>query len=203
MLSNTGERVIPDQMKPMNGLLLEHLARYHFAIPYCKGMVLDFACGSGYGSQLVAKQRKQEITMVTGLDINPASIKYAKGRYYHPKVNYIIGDVLDRDLALKLGSFDVILSFETIEHVEDYEQFILNTKSLLREDGLLILSTPFGNGVGKETKEPFHVHQFTKEEFHSLFDSFSSVSYYYQRNVLIEPPKPDVHYPLGIAVARK
>lgn len=54
-----GERIIPKLMKPMNGMLLEHIARYYFATPYVRGRVLDIACGTGYGSHLVAKERKR------------------------------------------------------------------------------------------------------------------------------------------------
>ncbi|WP_367226134.1 hypothetical protein [Exiguobacterium sp. AM39-5BH] len=46
-LEYTGERVIPDRMDSMNGLLLEHISRYHFALLYMNGRVLDFASGAG------------------------------------------------------------------------------------------------------------------------------------------------------------
>lgn len=78
-----------------------------------------------------------------------------------------------------------------------------NTYSLLKPGGVLILSTPFGQGIGKSTKEPFHVHQFTEQEFYSLFTNFSSTSFYHQRGVLIEPKREDVHYPIRIALAVK
>lgn len=199
----TGERVIPDLMKPSNTLLLEHLARYQFALPYCHGRILDFACGSGYGTQLIAKNKHREVKEVVGIDHDPQSIHYAKGRYYHPKTTYVVADVVGKGLYDRLGTFDVVVSFETIEHVEDYELFMRNIHDLLVPGGTLILSTPFGQGIGKETKEPFHVHQMTELEFKQLFYAFTSVEFYHQRNVLIEKAKGNVHYPLGIAVATK
>ena len=54
MIEDTGERVIPKKMSPMNNLLLEHIARYQFALPYLEGRVLDMACGAGYGTHMIA-----------------------------------------------------------------------------------------------------------------------------------------------------
>lgn len=203
MLEYTGERIIPKLMKPTNGMLLEHIARYYFSTPYVKGRVLDFACGSGYGSQMIAKARKEEITEMIGVDIDEETVNYAKGTYNHPLLTYMVGDVLDEELPRKLGTFDTILSFETIEHVGDDQLFMRIVYQLLNPGGTLVLSTPFGQGRGKPCNEPFHIHQFTREEFHNFFTVFSEVDIYYQRGVTIEPPRNNVHYPLGVAVCTK
>lgn len=202
-LDYTGERVIPDRMDPLNGLLLEHIARYHFALLYMNGRVLDFASGSGYGSQLIAKNLKGTVTEVVAVDLSEEATRYAKGRYHHPNVAYVVGDVLDRTLPEKLGTFDCIVSFETIEHVTDYEAFMANVWELLKPGGILVLSTPFGQGVGQPTNEPFHAHQFTEAEFEELFTPFTSTEFYYQRGVLVEPKRATRHYPIGIVIAVK
>lgn len=202
-LEYTGERVIPDQMDPMNGMLLEHIARYQFAAPFLHGRVLDFASGSGFGSQLIAKMQKKVVEEVVALDISEEAIRYARGRYYHPNVRYVVGDILDDKLPEQYGQFDFVVSFETIEHIKDYEQFLANVLNLLKPGGMLILSTPFGQGIGQPTNEPFHIHQFTEQEFKSLFFAFTSSEFYYQRGVLIEPKRESAHYPLGIAIAIK
>lgn len=203
MLEYTGERVIPDQMDPMNGMLLEHIARYQFSLLYLKGRILDFASGSGYGSQLIAKNLKRDVDEVVALDISAESVRYAKGRYHHPNVTYIVGDVEDRTLPEQLGTFDGIVSFETIEHIVNYDGFMANVWDLLRPGGVLVLSTPFGQGIGKPTNEPFHTHQFTETEFEAMFSKFSETDFYYQRGVLVEPKRPARHYPIGIVVAIK
>ncbi|WP_226376811.1 class I SAM-dependent methyltransferase [Oceanobacillus halotolerans] len=203
MLKDTGERIIPKEMKPTNGMLLEHISRYYFATPYAYGRVLDIACGTGYGSQMVAKTRKTEVTDLIGVDIDPETIKYAKHHYYHPKVTYQTGDILDGTLKEELGQFDTILSFETIEHVPDDREFVEQLKELLRPGGTLVLSTPFGQGRGKPSGSPFHYHQLTEEEFRNLFTSFTDVEFYYQRGVTIEPKRPDIHYPIGVVVCQK
>lgn len=205
MLKDTGERVIPDQMAITNELLIEHLARYHFSVPYVHGRVLDFATGTGYGAHIIAKKCKKKLTEVVGIDIDPEVIKYARGKYYHPLSRYLVEDVTDPHLLDKLGQFDVILSFETIEHVQEEQQFLDNIFQLLKPDGTLILSTPFGKGRGKPCGSPFHVHQLTPQEFFELFDCYAATAFYYQKGPLIEPVSTSVqkHHPLGMVVATK
>lgn len=203
MIELTGERIIPELMKPTNGMLLEHIARYHFAIHYAKGRVLDFACGSGFGSNIIAAAAKKELSEVIAIDIDPESIKYAKSKYYHPLVKFQLEDAVDPTLPERLGQFDLIVSFETIEHIAEEELFMTNIYHLLKPGGTLVISTPFGQGRGKPTSEPFHVHQLTKEEFQGLFTSYSETEFYYQKGVLVEPGREGRHYPFGIAVCRK
>lgn len=148
MLKDTGERIIPEKMKITNELLLEHIARYHFASNYIQGRVLDFASGSGYGSHIIAKKSKKKIDEVIGVDIDVKAVKYARSTYYHPLTTYLNEDVTDPHLPEKLGQFDSILSFETIEHVIEEKQFLSNVYNLLKPEGTLILSTPFGKGRG-------------------------------------------------------
>lgn len=203
LLEWTGERIIPKQLKPTNGMLLEHIARYYFATPYVRGRVLDIACGTGYGCHMVAKERKYEVTDIVGVDNDPDTVHYANREYNHQKVSYMLGDAMDPELPERLGRFDTILSFETIEHVEDDRRFMDQLYSMLQPGGTLVLSSPFGRGRGKPTSEPFHVHQLTPEEFEGLFERFQEVDIYYQRGVTFEKPRDGVRYFIGIAVCRK
>ncbi|GAA0501562.1 hypothetical protein GCM10008986_31310 [Salinibacillus aidingensis] len=205
MLQDTGERVIPDYMDSTNMLLLEHIARYQFSLSYAKGRVLDLSCGAGYGSQFMAKRLKQNVDEVIGIDIDADVIKYAKGRYHHPKVSFQVNDAKDPGLPEQLGQFDTITSFETLEHIAEEESLLNNYYELLRPGGTLLVSTPFGKGRGKECGSPFHVHQLTPSEFHELFSDYRQCSFFYQNGVLIEPHpgQENVHYPLGIAVCKK
>jgi 2-polyprenyl-3-methyl-5-hydroxy-6-metoxy-1,4-benzoquinol methylase len=199
----TGERIIPKLLKPTNGMLLEHIARYYFATPYIQGRVLDLACGTGYGCHMVAKERKREVTEVIGVDIDSETLTYANREYNHQKVTYLQGSATDPQLPAQLGVFDTILSFETIEHVEDEQTFMENVYQLLKPGGTLVLSSPFGRGRGMQTSEPFHVHQLTPEEFEGLFERYSEVNIYYQRGVTFEKPRDGVRYFIGIAVCTK
>ncbi|MBM7540336.1 class I SAM-dependent methyltransferase [Amphibacillus cookii] len=208
MLEDTGERVIPEQMKITNELLIEHIARYHFALNFIEaGVVLDFASGSGFGTHIIAKKKKQQIDAIIGIDIDQSAIDYAKKTYYHPKSSFHQADVTDPTLIDQFGQFDTIVSFETYEHIEDEQGYLDNVFKLLKPGGKLIISTPFGMGRGKPCGSPFHVHQITPEEFHQLFDcyDYQSVSYFVQKGALIAPESfaTQSYYPLGIAICQK
>lgn len=203
LLEWTGERIIPKLLKPTNGMLLEHIARYYFATPYVRGRVLDIACGTGYGSHMVAKERKRELTELIAVDIDDDTLYYANREYNHQKITYLKGNAVDPELPQQLGMFDTILSFETIEHVEDDLLFMDNLDRMLKPGGTLVLSSPFGRGRGMQTSEPFHVHQLTPTEFEELFVRFSHVEIYYQRGVTFEKPRDGVRYFIGMAVCTK
>lgn len=184
-------------------LLLEHMARYQFALPHLYGRVLDLSCGAGYGTHMIAKHRKKEVDEVVGVDIDEEIIRYAKGKYYHPKSSFQVHNAIDQELPEKLGTFDSIVSFETIEHIEEEQELLRNYYRLLKPGGTLIVSTPFGEGRGIPSGSKFHVHQLTVEEFKNLFEDYEETSFYYQKGVLIEPRRENIHYPLGVAISKK
>ncbi|RPF57082.1 class I SAM-dependent methyltransferase [Aquisalibacillus elongatus] len=205
MIKDTGERVIPKMMDSLNPLLLEHIARYQFSLNYLHGRVLDLSCGAGYGTHMIAKRRKKQVNEVVGLDLDPEIIQYAKHEYYHPNSKYEVADATDPNLIDTYGTFDCIVSFETIEHIEDEQALLDNYKRLLKPNGLLIVSTPFGKGRGEPCGNPFHVHQLTQDEFRELFvDDYHQVEFFYQNGVVMENTQREgVRYPLGIAVCQK
>lgn len=205
MLKDTGERLIPENMKITNNLLLEHIARYHFSIPHVSGRVLDFASGCGYGTHIIAKTCKNKIEEIVGVDIEQNAIEYAIQHYYHPLSTFQREDATDLQLPAKLGQFDTILSFETLEHVKEEEKFLKNIFNLLKPNGKLILSTPFGEGRGIPCGSPFHVHQLTVKEFQNLFEPYLEKEFFFQKGVLVEPAEHarEDYYPLGLVVCKK
>ncbi|UOE95595.1 class I SAM-dependent methyltransferase [Alkalihalobacillus sp. LMS39] len=201
MLENTGERIIPNMMKTTNGMLLEHVARYYFSSYYAKGRLLDIACGTGYGTKMLATSTT--CSEIIGVDLSHETIRYAKANYAHPLISFHQGDGLSYPFLQSLGTFDTVVSFETIEHIHDDETFVHHLHSILAPGGTLIMSTPFGQGRGMPTLEPFHVHQLTKKEFQSMFSAFSTTELFAQRGMCIEPERNGVHYPIGVIVCIK
>ncbi len=199
----TEERVIPKKMNCLNSLLLEHIARYHFSVNEVTGRVLDIACGVGYGSFLIAKYCKKSVPQVVGIDCDPATIHYANRTYNHPRCTYYVDDALRPDLADTYGQFDSIMSFETLEHLNDDRAFLHNLKTLLKPGGKLIVSTPLGAGRAYPSKQDFHKFQLTEEEFIDLFQDFSLVSFYQQHGLVFRPYEKGQKYPIMIAVATK
>ncbi len=198
----TGERVIPKQMNPKNGLLIEHVARYKFASEYAQGRVLDFACGVGYGIEVLLAMG-EGIKEVVGVDVDQESIDYARENYNYPWVRYLVGGATDITLVDKIGRFDTIVSMETIEHIKDDYNFIDNLVKLLKDDGTLVISTPFGRGREVECSNPYHYRQYKEEEFRELLTPFSQVELFCQRDSRIEKPESNVKYYLMVAVCKK
>ncbi|MBM7625033.1 class I SAM-dependent methyltransferase [Sporohalobacter salinus] len=202
MLELTEERVMPRKMNPQNGLLIEHKERYRFASQYCHGRVLDIACGVGYGSEMILALG-EGITEVIGMDNQEKVIKYARKHYSHPPIKFKVGDATDKKLTDKLGKFDTIVSLETVEHIKNDFEFINILNGLLKSDGKLIISTPFGSGREESCSNPYHYRQYKEEEFRELLAPFSEVKLYCQLNETIEIPKEDKKYYLMVAVCQK
>ena len=201
-MNYTGERVIPALMNPRNGMLLEHIARYEFSKDFCKGRVLDIACGVGYGSEILLKQNPN-IDSLIGIDIDKDSIAYAKANYSFMETSYYMDDALNPELSEKYGTFDTIISFETIEHFYGDDLFVKNLYNLLKPDGTLIISTPFGRGKNEPCSSPFHVYQYTESEFFQVLNPFKNITMYHQIDKRIEIPKKDMKYYLMVAVCKK
>src|ERR1051326_4094379 len=160
----TGERVIPGQVDV--DLMNEHRARYAFAARLARGKrVLDAGCGSGYGSAELALVAHT----VTGADVAPEAIDFARANYHH--LNLFFEQASCSDLPHPDGAFDVVTTFEVIEHLEDWRGFLLEARRVLASSGQFIVSTPnklyYRESRGPNGSNRFHVHEFEYEEFRS------------------------------------
>ncbi|OEF98160.1 class I SAM-dependent methyltransferase [Desulfuribacillus alkaliarsenatis] len=198
----TEERVIPKLMNPKSGILIEHIARYEFARKFAQGRVLDIACGVGYGTEIVFDDNPA-ISQFVGIDISEVAIEYAKTHYNYPEAEYYVDDALNENLHKTYGTFDTIISFETIEHFYGDEIFVKNLYNLLNPGGKLIISTPFGRGKNEPCSAPHHVYQYTEAEFLEVLSPFEQITMYHQIDNIIEIPKPEKKYYLMVAVCKK
>ncbi len=155
----------------------EHYARYIFSSFFVGGkVVLDVACGTGYGSFYLAKKGAKK---VFGVDNSEDAIAYAKREFSHPKVEYLVGDA--QDLKLSDRSVDVVVSLETIEHVPDFKKFLGEVTRVLKKDGLFIVSTP--NEKVFPPDSPWHKKEFTLREFKEVLKKlFKNIDLFYQDN---------------------
>ena len=124
-LEKTGERVIEDEYKRSKNdyfIYLCHIATYNFALPYVKGKkILEFGCGSGYGSNILADYSSH----VTAVDISLDAINYAKDKYTKSNLDFRrIGDINFNKMDLDDESFDVVVSFQVVEHLIDAGKYI-------------------------------------------------------------------------------
>ncbi|HLG90569.1 MAG TPA: class I SAM-dependent methyltransferase [Candidatus Saccharimonadales bacterium] len=158
------------------GLMIygEHVARYEAVKDLVTNKtVLDIACGSGYGSSILARKAKK----IIGVDSDKKTIAYALEKYGLKNIEFLVGDA--NRIPIKDNAVDMVVSFETIEHVSDFKKFLREMKRVLKDDGLLVISTP-NQGVYIEDN-PFHQHQFIYNEFMTLLKSnFRTVRPYFQ-----------------------
>ena len=168
MLEWTGERYMPFIDPSICGAEIhyEHLHRYAFAAQYVhKKKVLDLASGEGFGSSLLAKNAQ----CVIGVDINHNAILHASRTYTQKNISFIKGSMLSIPIGGK-KIFDVIVCFEALEHVSDHEILFQEISRLLKDDGILIISTPNKKTYTDETgyQNPFHQKELYFSEFCNL-----------------------------------
>lgn len=171
------ERIVPDETS--GGILALHLKRYDFARAWCDGRtVLDAACGVGYGTAYLAERAAH----VTGVDIDASAVDYARARYGGADVSWVVGDVTD--LPFEPGSFDVVCSFETVEHVPDPERAIAEAARVLRPDGVYVMSTPRVATTTRTPENPFHCIELSIADLsHTLSRHFAELELYGERRL--------------------
>jgi len=175
-LKPTGERMVP-QYDSGQLIYFEHIGRYLFASQFVKAKkILDVACGSGYGASILLHKGAKE---VVGIDRSRAAIKHAKKYYQESKATFLRADALF--LPFDNESFDIVTTFETIEHLSSQEKFLKEIKRILKKDGLLVLSTP--NTLVYRKGNPFHKKEFSPGELAKLLSKhFLKVNMFYQNS---------------------
>ena len=181
MAEFTGERIIPGKVDV--DLMNEHVARYTFAARLARGKrVLDAGCGAGYGSAELA----QAADSVVGVDRSAEAVDFARDTY--ALANLRFEQASCEALPHPSGSFDLVVAFEVIEHLDNWREFLLEARRVLAPAGQLIISTPnklyYTESRGPTGANPFHVHEFDFEEFQSeLRGVFPYVSMYLENHV--------------------
>lgn len=172
----TGERYIPSEKGQIR---LEHYHRYIVTLDIINGKdVLDVACGEGYGSFFMSDYAKS----VVGVDISEEAIDHASAVYVKPNLQFLQGSATD--LEFPDNSFDVVVSFETIEHLAEQERMLAEIRRVLRPEGILIISSPNRPVYSEESGEhnEFHVKELDYHEFDALLRvQFPKVEYFGQR----------------------
>jgi len=178
-LEFTGERFIPGTAD--GEIAYEHWHRYAFARRYVSGKrVLDAACGEGYGTALLASAAQQAL----GVDIDAAAIAHAHATHGQgPNVRYETASVTA--LPLADASIDVVVSFETIEHIAAAEQtrMLAEFARVLAPGGFLILSSPNRRRYSDERgyRNPFHQRELYREELAAMLAvAFPSCRWFHQ-----------------------
>ena len=195
MLEFTGERVVPGVADP--DLLNEHRARYRFAARYVRrfgpaAVILDAGCGTGYGTA----EFTGIAASVTAFDISEDAVKAARDQYARPGVRWLQAGC--ESLPFADGSFDLVVAFEVIEHLERWRELLSEARRVLKHSGVLLVSTPnkayYAESRAEAGPNPFHVHEFEYGEFCSaLAQVFPHTSLWTQNHIgsiAFLPPSP-------------
>jgi SAM-dependent methyltransferase len=171
------ERIVPDATP--GGIVALHLKRYDFARAYCDGSdVLDAGCGVGYGTAHLA----QVAASVVGVDVSGDAVAYATKRYAGPRASFRKMDVTALDFPD--ATFDVVCSFETLEHVRDAAAAVREAARVLRPGGVYVASTPHVERTCTSPANPFHETEYSPDDFAALLrESFDHVELFGQRRL--------------------
>ncbi len=176
-LEFTGERFTPECVREIR---YEHWHRYAFALDLVRGKrVLDAACGEGYGSNLLAGVAGN----VIGIDISGEAISHARSRYGdRGNLEFRCADAAQLELPDK--SVDVVVSFETLEHLLAQEQLIAGFARVLGDDGVLLVSSPDKHAYSEIAgfHNEYHVRELYRGELLDLLrPHFTAIRLYGQK----------------------
>ncbi len=141
------------------------LSAYVFSKKYIFGDVLELGCGEGRGIETILK-KCNSYTAIDKINsvIDNLSSKYKEHNFFVS--NFPPFDKIDDD------SYDTIISFQVIEHIEDDKLFVAEIKRILKPGGIALISTP--NIRMTLTRNPWHVREYTSEELRKLCELYFS-----------------------------
>lgn len=142
----------------------EHVARYRLATTFVRPgvAVLDIACGTGFGLRLL----RESGARVVGADVDAEALRRAARTVADAGIPILRGDGCR--LPFADGAFGLVVSFETIEHLETRRAFVGELRRVLAPGGTCLISTPnalYTRPVDGKPRNPFHVHEYAPAEF--------------------------------------
>ncbi|HEY1517690.1 MAG TPA: class I SAM-dependent methyltransferase [Solirubrobacteraceae bacterium] len=164
-LELTGERTLPD-VPAENYWYRRHLAVYEWIAARVGGaVVLDMACGEGYGSDVLARSAAR----VVGVDGNPEAHEHARLRYTSPNLTFEWGAV---ETFGEPQAFDAVVFLQTIEHVINPPAVLAHFWRILKPGGIAYVSTPNVLKLAPEgqakSDNPWHLREYRASEFGEL-----------------------------------
>lgn len=145
-----------------------HFARYAIAMSLVKDKkVLDIACGEGYGSYLLKRAGAKEMV---GVDVSADAINRARKSFEASGIEFVLADVATIEQRYSAECFDVVISCETIEHIENPDTYLQSLKKLAKKDALFIITCPNDYWYYPEDHQsnPYHLRKYRFKEFQQL-----------------------------------
>lgn len=184
-LADGDVRYVPLAGSDRNFCGLAHESRYRWVLDHLdlrNKWVLDFGCGSGYGSAALAR----DAGVVHGLDYSPQSIAYATARFGAPNTRFTAADATAaEEVFARFGkrSYDIVVSFDVIEHIAQYRAYLAILSELIMKDGVLAIGCPNRLQTLNWNRDwnRHHAQEFSPAEFRALLaEFFADVTLYAQ-----------------------
>lgn len=165
----------------------EHLERYKYAYLHSQNKtVLDIAGGSGYGTFLLAT--KGNAKEVHSVDLDETAVKYGNLKYNHAVIKRELGNAIH---YTKENYYDLVVSFETIEHLDDYKAFLNNIHKSLLKNGELIISTPIVLNTTTQNNNKYHTIEWSFLDFQNLLRERFEIKEIYVQSVFLKSDLKD------------
>ncbi|WP_046744938.1 class I SAM-dependent methyltransferase [Kordia zhangzhouensis] len=153
--------VTSSKIQSDNPLFQRTLKAYHIVAPLIHGNVLEIGCGEGYGVELLYKNASQ----LTLIDKSPYTAEFINNKYPN---TVIIQEKIPPLTTLASNSFDVVVSFQVIEHIKEASLYIEEIHRVLKPGGKAYISTP--NALKTIARNPWHYKEYTYQDLTNLFD---------------------------------
>lgn len=182
---NSIERIAPNTIE-WDRYIGNHMSRYKFALDQIlkqknKNRILDIACGVGYGTNFLAQHLPK--SQFYGVDISNEALTIAKNEFKLENIEFILDDCTNPNSKIKGIQYDIIVSFETLEHLKNANGFLEFVHSSLAPNGIFIVSTPNRLVTSPNGLEwDFHEIEYSPFEFDEVLSivNFKSKKFYAQ-----------------------
>ena len=155
----------PERIDPLHdppGVVAHHLKKYEFASQLVRGLVIDVACGVGYGTAYLATATAR----IVGVEIAAEAIAIARHRYRAESTWFVQADA--EHLPISDGVADAITCFEGIEHFVSPDGHLDEVVRVLKPVGIYLVSTPHPDANPHGEENPYHLHEFEPERFETM-----------------------------------
>lgn len=172
-LKKTVERIIPMEFKTREEylLFLRHRFAYEKAVTYLEKdyKLLEIGFGEGYGACYV----DDHVQAVDALDVHKNSVVYANEKYGTESCSFI--HYTGENLPFQDDTYDAVITFQVIEHIEDDHRFLQEIKRVLKKNSPALITTPNREtrlGPEEEPWNEFHVREYSKKQLQDLLNGY-------------------------------
>jgi len=168
-VKETTERHSPDRVRTVEERVIDAMHRFAYSVveEYARpaDRLLEIGFGEGYGSEIV----RSWVNEYVGVEVDAEAVAHAAQKYRHPKSTFLVYE--GATLAFDDSSFDVVISFQVIEHVLDPDRFLREAHRVARGGGVVLIVTPNRNHRLDQGERPwnrYHVREFSPRELETV-----------------------------------